>query len=224
MLIGNCFTQIVSGLLAILSILLMKKRFKAVVFGLGAEKASGPDGFSILFFQRSWDLVKTNILQLFGQLYNGCVDLWCLNYALIALIPKKEGACLINEFWPISLLNAIIKIITKVLVNRLRPHIHLLVDQVQSAFTKNRYILDSVACAHEIIAATHNYDIEAVFLKLDFEKAFDSVSLDFLFELLRARRFGQWWIDWINICLFSGTSSILVNGKLGNYIKCRKGL
>jgi len=131
---------------------------------------------------------------------------------------------LINEFWPISLLNAIIKIITKVLANRLRPHIHLLVDQVQSAFTKNRYILDSVACAHEIIAATHNYDIEAVFLKLDFEKAFDSVSLDFLFELLRARRFGQWWIDWINICLFSGTSSILVNGKPGNYIKCRKGL
>jgi len=47
---------------------------------------------------------------------------------------------------------------------------------VQSAYAKNRYILDSVACAQEILAALHNSNIEAIFLKLDFEKAFDSVS------------------------------------------------
>ena len=56
---------------------------------------------------------------------------------------------------------------------------YIFVDQVQSIFTKNRYILDNMACAHEIIAAAHNSDIEAAFLKLDFEKVFDSVSWDF---------------------------------------------
>ena len=67
-------------------------------------------------------------------------------------------------------------------------------------------------------------DIEAVFLKLDFEKAFDSINWDFLFELLLARGFGQCWIGWIKVCLLSRTSSILINGKPGNYIQCRKGL
>ena len=78
--------------------------------------------------------------------------------------------------------------------------------------------------AQEILAASHNSNIETVFLKLDFVKAFDSVSWDSLFELLLARGFGYRWIGWIKTCLLSGTSSILVIGKPGKYIQCRKGL
>jgi len=51
-----------------------------------------------------------------------------------------------------------------------------------------------VACANEVLAASHNSNIEADFLKLDFAKVFDSVSWDFLFELLLARGFGEYWI------------------------------
>ena len=83
---------------------------------------------------------------------------------------------MVNEFRPISLLNDVFKIITKVLANQLRPHIHLLVDQVQSAFTKSRYILDIVAYTNKILVASHNSTLEAVYLKLDFGKAFDSIS------------------------------------------------
>jgi len=83
---------------------------------------------------------------------------------------------MVNEFRPICLLNTICKIVYKVLANQFRPHIHLLIDKVQSAFTKNKYILDSVVCAHEILATSHSSNLEAIFLKFDFEKVFDSVS------------------------------------------------
>ena len=84
MLIGIFSIQIVIGLLGTLS---------------GAEKSPSPNGFSILFFQIFWDTVKSDILSLFGQFYNGNTDLRCLNYALVALIPrKKEGVSMINEF------------------------------------------------------------------------------------------------------------------------------
>jgi len=75
-----------------------KEEIREVVFGLGVEKSPGPDGFPILFFQKFWDHIKSDITSLFGQLYNGNMDLQCLNYALIALILKQEGASLINDF------------------------------------------------------------------------------------------------------------------------------
>jgi len=79
-----------------------------------------------------------------------------------------------------------------------------------------------MACAHEILAASHITNIEAIFLKLDFEKAFNSVGWDFLIELLATRGFGPRCIGWIKTCLLSERSSILVNGKSGIYIHCGK--
>jgi len=49
-------------------------------------------------------------------------------FASVALIPKMEGASMVNEFQPISVLNAIFNIISKVLANRIHPIIHVLVD------------------------------------------------------------------------------------------------
>ena len=127
---------------------------------------------------------------------------------------------MVNEFWPISLLNVIFKINSKVLANRLRPHIHSLWTKSNQPSLKTYTSL----IVWLVLAASHNSNIETVFVKLDVEKAFDSVSWDFLFELLLAKGFGQWWIEWIKTCLLSGTSSILVNAKPGNYIQYCKGL
>jgi len=44
-----------------------------------------------------------------------------------------------------------------------------------------------VWCAHEIIVTSYNSNLEVAFLKLDFKKAFDSVSWDFILELIQAR-------------------------------------
>ena len=119
-----------------------------VVFGLGAEKAPDPDEFPIIFFQR-FGILSNRIFAHCNQFYDGTIDIWCLNYALMALI-SLVSASLVNEFRPISLINASFKIISKVFANRLRSHTHLLVDQVQLAFMKKRYIIDSVACAQVI--------------------------------------------------------------------------
>ena len=201
-----------------------EEEIKAAVYVLATKKAPGPDGFPIMFFRRFWDIVKGDILKLFTQFFNSDVDLRCLNYALMTLALKKEGTSVVNEFLPISLLNVVFKIITKILANRPRSHIYLLIDQVQSAFTKNLYILGSVACANEILVIFHGSNIEAVFLKLDFEKTFNSVSWGFLFKLLLVRGFGHRWLGVIKACLLSGTSSILINGKPSNYIQCRRGI
>lgn len=99
-----------------------------------------------------------------------------INYAHIVLSPKIDGANKVNQFRPISLLNCSFKIFMKVLANRHKKVINLLIDKTQSGFNKDRFILDNVAIAQEIIFESHHFNKGGALLKLDFEKAYDKVD------------------------------------------------
>lgn len=89
------------------------------MFQLGGDKAPGPDGFPLSFYQKFWDVVKNDLLSIFQELYDGRLSTRAIDYSYFCLIPKIEGAARANDFRPISLLNGIQKIISKVLANRL---------------------------------------------------------------------------------------------------------
>jgi hypothetical protein len=88
---------------------------------MGADKAPGPDGFSMGFYQECWDIVKSDIMQLVQGFIQGKVKMAKLNQAAVFLIPNKGNPQTVKEYRPISLINCVYKIITKVLSNRLMP-------------------------------------------------------------------------------------------------------
>jgi hypothetical protein len=99
-----------------------------------------------------------------------------INYAMLLLIPKEEGAKYLKKFRPISQLNYIFMIFAKALNNRLEKISDRLLAPNQIAFVKGRFILGSVISDHEIIHwALRNKEKDLV-LKLDYEKAYDRVS------------------------------------------------
>lgn len=61
-------------------------------------------------------------------------------------------------------------------------------------------------------------------MKLDFEKAYDSVNWNFLFTMLRRFGCGRKWVFWIKACVTSATLSILINGSLSSEFKMERGL
>jgi hypothetical protein len=73
----------------------------------------------------------------------------------------------------------------------------ILLSQNQTAFVKGRYILKSVVAAHEISHAAMRAGDKGLILKLDYEKAYDRVSWDFLQDMLVSRGFGHKWIGWV---------------------------
>jgi len=60
--------------------------------------------------------------------------------------------------------------------------------------------------------------------KMDFEKAYDSVSWQFLFYMMRRMGFHDRWIGWNKGCLTSAFISILVNGSRTSKFKPQRGL
>lgn len=84
-------------------------------------KAPGLDGFQVVFFKQYWNIVGEDIWRLVSDAFSqGKIDP-SLSDTLIALIPKVDTPKTFKEFCPISLCNTIYKILTKVLVHRIRP-------------------------------------------------------------------------------------------------------
>lgn len=100
---------------------------------------------------------------------------------------------------------------------------HYIISPFQSAFVKGRQILDGALVAAEIIETCKRRKLPTAVFKLDFNKAFDSVSWNFLKWVLSQMGFPQKWIMWVLSCVSSATASILVNGSPSPPIKLQKG-
>jgi hypothetical protein len=74
-----------------------------------------------------------------------------INKANIVLLPKTQDASALSDYRPISLIHSVVKIITKVLANRLAPHMNSLVSNAQNAFIKKRCIHDNFIYAQRVI-------------------------------------------------------------------------
>uniref|UniRef100_A0A8R7TQX5 Reverse transcriptase domain-containing protein n=1 Tax=Triticum urartu TaxID=4572 RepID=A0A8R7TQX5_TRIUA len=147
-----------------------------------------------------------------------------LNSAMIALLPKKDGATCMGDFRPISLVHSIAKLITKVLSMRLADVISTIISLAQSAFQKTKCIHDSFLFVQNRVRTLHRNKTPALLLKLDIAKAFDSVSWEYILELLQRLGFPPRWRDWIALLLATSSSSCLLNGIPGNKFFHLRGL
>lgn len=191
---------------------------------LARQKASGPDGILNEFLQIHWPTIKTDTVQLIQGFFDHSLDLSSINHANITMIPKKEEPKLLGDFRPISVMNAVPKLISKILANRLRSFLPSLISPTQTAFIQGRQITENFNATREILHHISSSGKSACFIKLDFAKAFDSVNWSFLKSIMLARGFPARWIKWIEALLSTASSRIIMNGGETDFFMHRKGL
>jgi hypothetical protein len=81
-----------------------------------AERAPGPDGFSFLFYQKFWHLIKEDLMAMVRGFEKGEINIARLNFAMIILIAKEDEARTLQKFRPISLINCSFKFFLKHLI------------------------------------------------------------------------------------------------------------
>jgi len=94
----------------------------------------------------------------------------------VYLIPKVDNPQRLNDFRPIVLVGCLYKISAKVLANRLRIVMSNVISDSQSAFVKDRQILDDILIANEVVDEAVKMKKYLLLFKVDFEKAYDSVD------------------------------------------------
>lgn len=148
-----------------------------------------------------------------------------MNVALITLLPKCKNADKVSKFRPISCCYVLYKIISKILANRLKVVLESIIGKTQSAFVPSRLIFDNILLSHELIKGYQRKNISPrCMIKIDEQKAYDSVEWPFLKQMLEALGFPHRFSQWIMSCLTSVTYALTVNGEVLEHFAAKKGI
>lgn len=116
----------------------------------------------------------------------------------------------------------IYEVISKVLAGRLKGILGDIVQLNQVAFILRRNIADNILLAHELLQGYHKDKYDCCAMKVDLQKAYDSVSRNFVEEIMIALRFPGHIITLAMVVVRSCMFSIMVNGQLEGFFLGKK--
>ena len=162
-------------------------------------RTSGIDGFPGEFFKVFWSKLKFIIQRAINSSYDNNELPLTLRQCIISCLPKGNKDRTVLKNWrPILLLSVICKMASASIANRLKTILDFLIDKSQTGFITGRYIGHSTRLFYDMYF-TEKTQTEGLLMLIDFEKAFDSISWKFLYNVLEFLGFGQNFIKWIKL-------------------------
>ncbi|GKV17362.1 hypothetical protein SLEP1_g27876 [Rubroshorea leprosula] len=199
---------------------------KHALFSMKPFKAPGPDGLHAAFFQKYWLILKEKICLEIRDIFNSGFIPESWSASLITLIPKNNKPDSVSHFRPIGLCNTSYKIVTKIIVFRLKNLIGDLISPMQSSFIPGRNGIDNVTLLRDFAFSFKKRKGRQgdMIIKLDLEKAYDRLEWSSIRETLIFFNFPPLLIKLIMSCVSSASFSCVINGSVTDSFKPSRGL
>jgi hypothetical protein len=186
------------------------------------NKAPGWDGISRDFFKTMWDTIKYELLEVVNEMYIDGQISDNQKHGMIVCVQKKPRPMRAEDYRHLTLLNADLKLLSRIIANRIRPWFATLLHPSQHCGIQGHNIFEAIAGVREAIAYTECTWLSLCLLSLDFKEAFDNISHDYLFQILEKYGFSLLIQQYIRGTYQNATSSIHINRHMTSKIpiKC----
>jgi len=189
------------------------------------NKAPGIDGIPADMYKVLWRDISCHMLRALNSAYESGELSVNHRKGVISLIPKKDKDTILIKNWrPITLLCADYKLASKVISNRIKTHLPKLINCDQTGFVRGRYIGQNIDILLQIIENAENTDTPGIILGVDYAKAFDQLSWEYMVKVLGRYQFGNGLIRWIQLFFNNINAVVNVNGWFTGEIELQRGV
>ena len=184
----------------------------------------GFDGFTYEFFKFFWKDLGHFLVRAINVCFNQGKLTESLRRGVITCLPKgNKDKQYLKNWRPISLLNTSYKLASSCIAERLKLVLPKLINEDQTGFISGRFIGENIRLLYDVINYTERNNLPGMLVLVDFEKAFDSVAWDFLFDVLNYFKFGVSFQKWVKMFYNNIQSCVIVNGHLSEWFNLERG-
>lgn len=186
----------------------------------------GTDGIPVEFYKFFWNDIKEPLLACFKYSLEANDLAYSQKRGVISLIPKSNELDReeISNWRPITLTNVDYKILTKALAFRLRLVIHKIVSNDQKGFIKGRNASQLLREIDDIIEHEKAIESQSLIFSIDYRKAFDTISTQFLKNVFGYFGFGPAFQQWIGLILHDRKTCIKNGGHVSADFDMQRGV
>ena len=204
--------------------LINKNEIEIAIDSLNSDAAPGSDGLTAEFYKTFKKTIITDLYELFNNIFLKGKMPKSMREAIIKLLYKKNDHKNIKNWRPISLLNTDYKILSKIIVNRLIPIFENHISVQQSTGLPGRRIENIHYNIQALLELANQGNENLVIMSIDFEKAFDKISHQFIFKIMEKLKLGKTILEFIKLLYKDIFSKIEINGALTKKIKIKRGI
>ena len=117
-----------------------------------------------------------------------------------------------------DLLDTVYKLASGTFANRIKTLLDDIINKDLTGFIKWRSIVQNIRIIYNMMKFTDEKNIPGLLRLIDFEKAFDSLSWDFLHKAPEQLKFGDSIRKWVKVCYKNIYSALSVSGHLSAFL------
>jgi hypothetical protein len=198
---------------------------EAAIKGMAPGKSPGLDGIPGELFRQ----YRSQFAAILAKLYSaiggtGQCPPGFLHGVVVPVLKPGGVDHDVDCYRPLQLLCYDYRLLAKILANRLLQVAGEIIDPAQCAFLMQRQIGDSIRLLQMLppLLAAENSTALAAFI--DFRKAYDTVSREFLFAAADTLGVGANFVQWMRVLLSNTLSCAVVNGFCSPFYVCDAGV